>query len=62
MKNDIVKSVAASSPPVGINLWQWFGTHDLNWYLSAMVSVATLIYIALQVYYLRRNNGKKVIQ
>jgi hypothetical protein len=58
---DVAKSVVQSAPPVGVSVWQWFGSHDLNWYLAALVSVATLFYIGLQSFYLVRNNGKKVI-
>lgn len=59
MRNGISKSVSQAAPPIGVNMWQWFGAHDLNWYLSSLVSIATILYIGMQVYYLRRNNGKK---
>lgn len=65
MKNDIAKAAVQSAPPIGatgFQWWQWFNSHDLNWYLAALVSVATLFYIGLQSYYLIKNNGKKVIQ
>lgn len=58
MKNDILASAVKVAPPVGVNIWQWFGAHDLNWWLSAMVSTATLVYIGMQMYYLRRNKGR----
>jgi hypothetical protein len=64
MKNDIAKAAAQTAPPIGatgFHWWQWFTSHDLNWHLAALVSVATLFYIGLQSYYLIRNNGKKVI-
>lgn len=65
MKNEIAKSAIQAAPPVGVTGWQWwnwFAGHDLNWYLAALVSVATLFYIGLQSFYLIRNNGKKVIE
>lgn len=65
MKNDLSKIVVQSAPPIGatgFQWWHWFVSHDLNWYLAALVSVATLFYIGLQSYYLIRNNGKKVIE
>lgn len=58
MKNEIVKSAAQVTPPIGINIWQWVGSHDLNWWASLAVSIATLFYIGLQVYYLRKSKGK----
>jgi hypothetical protein len=65
MKNDIAKAAVQSAPPLGatgFQWWQWLNSHDLNWYLAALVSFATLFYIALQSYYLIKNNGKKVIE
>lgn len=62
MKNEITKSVAQSALPAGVNGWQWWNWisgHDLNWYLAALVSVATLFFIGLQSYYLIRNKGLK---
>jgi hypothetical protein len=65
MKNEIAKSAAQALPPIGVNSWQWWNWvsgHDMNWYLTACVSVATLFYIGLQSFYLIRNNGKKVVE
>lgn len=58
MKNETIKSVAQCLPPIGVNIWQWVGSHDLNWWLSVLVSMATLVYIGLQVHYLRRSKGR----
>jgi hypothetical protein len=65
MKNETAKSAIQAAPPIGVSSWQWwnwFAGHDLNWYLAALVSMATLIYIGLQSYYLIRNNRKKVVE
>jgi hypothetical protein len=65
MNKEIVKSAMQSAPPVGVSGWQWWNWvagHDLNWYLAALVSVATLFYIGLQSYYLIKNKGRRVIE
>jgi hypothetical protein len=58
MKNEIAASAVKVAPPISVNIWQWVGSHDANWYLSAAVSLATLAYIVMQMYYLRRNKGR----
>jgi hypothetical protein len=55
MKNEIAKSAAQATPPLGGNLWIWLNSHDINWYVAA----ATIAFIALQAYYLIRNKGLK---
>jgi len=65
MKNDIAKIAVQSAPAVGgsgFQWWQWLSTHDLNWYLAALVSAATLFYIGLQSYYLIRNKGRRFVE
>lgn len=56
MNNDVAASAMKALPPVGMNLWQWFANHDINWWMAA----ATIGYIGLQAYYLIRNNGRRV--
>lgn len=53
--NDLAASVVKVSPPIGVNWWLWFTSHDINWFVAA----ATIFYILLQSYYLIRNKGRK---
>lgn len=51
MKSDLATSGVKAVPPVGANLWFWFGSHDINW----MVAIFTLVYLGLQIYVLVRD-------
>lgn len=59
MKDEIVASAVKSVPPVGASLWMWIGSHDLNWWASFAVSVATFGYIGLQSFVLWRDKIRR---
>jgi hypothetical protein len=53
--NDIATNAVKAAPPIGVNYWLWFSSHDINWW----VAIFTIAYICLQAYYLIKNKGRK---